>query len=83
MKPYLIAVFFGLFLAVFIHLPSFISTLAATKNFLQSDWSGGADISATVTENSQLGFNQFYSSTSGVNTTTPGIIELKTDITVN
>ncbi|MFA6603067.1 MAG: hypothetical protein WCT01_04685 [Candidatus Shapirobacteria bacterium] len=83
MKTYLIAMFLGLFLAVFIHLPGFLLTLAATKNFLQSDWSGGAEVSATVTENSQLGFNQFYSSTSGVNTSTPGIIELKTDITVN
>jgi hypothetical protein len=75
-KRYLTAFFLGLFLAVFIHLPGYLLTIAATKNFTQTDWVGGGSTAVTVSENAQTGFNRYYSATAGINTTTPNTIQL-------
>jgi uncharacterized membrane protein len=70
---------FLIFLLVFTLKSNWIKAL--TKNFVQTDWSGGADIEATINDSNLSGWTKFYSKDSSVSHSTEGEIKLRLDVT--
>jgi len=58
-----------------------ISVNALSSGFVQTDWSGGADTSATANGTNLTNWTKYYSKTSGVDTDTAGELKLKVVLT--
>jgi hypothetical protein len=71
--------------ALFLVLVSIIVTKsivsALSKDFVQTDWSGGADTITTINDTNLSGWTKYYSKTDGVNTGTAGEVKLNITIT--
>jgi len=54
---------------------------ALTKSFSQTSWAGGADTNATITEQTGVGWNKYYSESSGIDSSAGTEIKLKLQTT--
>lgn len=53
---------------------------ALSSNFVQTDWSGGADDTAVANDTNLSGWTKFFSSSDGVDNSTAGELKLKMTI---
>jgi len=64
-------------IAAFLILYKTYDVNALSSGFIQTDWSGGADVSATANSTNLTNWTKFYSKTAGVDTDTAGEVKLK------
>jgi len=53
---------------------------ALSRNFSQTDWSGGLDTVSTIDDNSLSNWTKYYSKTDGIKTSDIGEMKLNIDI---